>query len=59
MGVEAVVRLGKRLGAAEMFWDDAGTHATEVEGISFVGSTSEVCCPHSLCNLQNLFPVPP
>jgi len=32
---------------------------TEVQGISFVGSTSEVCCPHPLCNLQNLCPVPP
>jgi len=25
MGVEAVVLSGKRLGVAEMFWDDAGT----------------------------------
>jgi len=32
---------------------------TEVKGISFVGSTSEVYCPHPLCNLQNLCPIPP
>jgi len=34
-------------------------HRTEVQGISFVGSTSEVCCPHPLCNLQYLCLVPP
>ena len=33
--------------------------ATEVQGISFVGSTSEVFHPQPQCNLQNLCPVPP
>ena len=33
--------------------------STEVQGISFVGSTSEVCHHQPLCNLQNLCPVPP
>jgi len=31
----------------------------EVQGLSFVGSTSEICRPHPLRNLQNLGPVPP
>jgi len=44
------------VGACESW---AGSYYTEVQGISFVGSTSEVCCPHPLCNLQNLCPVPP
>ena len=35
-----------------------GRVTTEVQGISFVGSTSEVCHSHPLCNLQNLCPVP-
>ena len=30
-----------------------------VQNISFVGSTSEVCNPQPVCNLQNLCPVPP
>jgi len=33
MGVEAVVRLGKRLGAAEKLWDDAGTRARGTTGL--------------------------
>ena len=36
-----------------------GRASTEVQSISFVGSTSEVCHPQPLCNLQNLCPVPP
>jgi len=33
MGVEAAARSGKWLGAAEMFWDDAGTHARGTKGL--------------------------
>jgi len=33
IGVEAVVRLRKILGAAEMFWDDAGTCARGAKGL--------------------------
>ena len=32
---------------------------TEVQRVSFVGSTNADCHPHSLCNLQNLHAVPP
>jgi len=32
---------------------------TEVQRVSFVGSTNEDCHPHPLCNLQNLHAVPP
>ena len=32
MGVEAVLRLGKQLGTAQMFWDHAGTHARGTTG---------------------------
>ena len=34
VGVEAVVRLGKRLAAAEMFWDDAGKCARGGNGLN-------------------------
>ena len=34
VGVEAVVRLGKWLAAAEMFWDDAGTCARGAKGLN-------------------------
>jgi len=40
-------------------YDTGNGSIPPVQGISFVGSTSEVCCPHHLCNLQNLCPVPP
>ena len=40
-------------------WVEDLASITEVQGISFVGSTSEVCHPQPLCNLQNLCPVPP
>ena len=33
VGVEEVVRLGKRLGAVEMFWDDAGTRTRGAKGL--------------------------
>jgi len=36
-----------------------GAVSTEVQRVSFVGSTNEDCHPHSLCNLQNLHAVPP
>ena len=32
---------------------------TEVQRVSFVGSTNQDCHPHPLCNLQNLQAVPP
>ena len=34
VGVEAVVRLGKWLAAAETFWDDAGTCARVTNGLN-------------------------
>jgi len=40
MGVEAMVRLGKRLGAAEMFWDDAGTCARGTKGLELRDGTN-------------------
>jgi len=33
MGGEVVVCSGKRLGAAEIFWDDAGTRARGTTGL--------------------------
>jgi len=33
MGVAAIVCLGNRLGAAEMFWEKAGTRTMGVEGL--------------------------
>jgi len=30
-----------------------------IQRVSFVGSTNEDCHPHPLCNLQNLYAVPP
>jgi len=33
-------------------------YPTEVQRVSFVGSTNEGCHPHPLCNLQNLHAVP-
>jgi len=41
VGVEAVVRLGKRLGAAEMFWDDAGTCARGTKGLELRDGTNK------------------
>jgi len=39
--------------------DELGNRFTEVERVSFVGSTNEDCHPDALCNLQNLHAVPP
>jgi len=36
-----------------------GGDDTEVQRVSFVSSTNEDCHPHPLCNLQNLYAVPP
>jgi len=41
VGVEEVVRLGKRLGAAEMFWDDAGTCARGTKGLELRDGTNK------------------
>jgi len=37
---------------------DWKTASTEVQRLSFVGSTGEVCCPYPLWNIQNLGTVP-
>jgi len=39
--VEAGVCLGKRLGAAEMFWDDAGTCARGARGLEIRDGTNK------------------
>jgi len=51
IGIGAVVRLGKILGAAEMFWDDAGTCARGTKCLELSDGTNK-CRTTRLANRQ-------
>ena len=52
------VNLGLRNSSPAPIFTGEIASCTEVQRVSFVGSTNEDCHPHPLCNLQNLHAVP-